>query len=88
MSPELTREERIEQLTFLFAIVCTYYNDYLIYDFKNGKQRRSRQGGQNKYMTLYDLNWMKKYLTLTHSLTKVLIDPRSVHLGALGTHFL
>lgn len=42
----------------------------------------------NKFMTLYDLNWIKKYMTLTHYLTKVLIDPKPVHLGALGTHFL
>ncbi|KAK8887912.1 hypothetical protein M9Y10_038971 [Tritrichomonas musculus] len=38
LTPELTRSQRIELLTFGFAIVSTYYNDYIIYDFKNGKQ--------------------------------------------------
>ena len=88
MKSDLTREQRIEQITFGFAIVCTYYNDYLKYDFEKGKQRRNRLGGQNKWMTLFDLTWMKKYMTLAISLTKVLIDPRAIHLGALGTHFL
>ena len=88
MESDLTREQRIERITFGFSIVCTYYNDYLKYDFEKGKQRRNRLGGQNKWMTLYDIIWMKKYMTLAISLTKVLIDPRSVHLGALGTHFL
>ena len=38
MKSDLTREQRIEQITFGFAIVCTYYNDYLKYDFEKGKE--------------------------------------------------
>mgnify|MGYP001067132038 CR=1 FL=1 len=43
-------------------------------------------------MTLYDPIYIKKYIFLTISLynplVKILTDERSVHLGALGTHFL
>ena len=88
MSENLTREQRIEQLSFGFSLVATYYNEFLIYDFQNGLQRSSRAGGKNNYMTLYDIIWMKKYMSLTLSLTKVLNDNREIHLGALGTHFL
>lgn len=88
LSTKLTREQRIEQLTFGFSLVVTYYHEYIVYDFQNGKQSSSRNGGKNPNMTLFDLSWMKKYLSLTISLCKILIDPRAVHLGALGTHFL
>ena len=88
MSEHLTRAQRIEQLSSGFALVATYYNEYLIYDFQNGLQSSSRAGGKNNFMTLFDLIWMKKYMSLTLSLTKVLNDNREIHLGALGTHFL
>ena len=39
-------------------------------------------------MTLYDPIWLKKYMTLTVSLSLILNDNRPVHLGSLGTHFL
>ena len=87
-SPDLTREQRVEQLTFGFSIVITYYNDYILYDFQNGLQSRNRMGGKNQFMTLYDPIWMKKYLSLTISLSKSLSDHHKIHLGALGTHFL
>lgn len=87
-SAELTREKRIEQLTFGFSIVSTYFNDYLKYDFQGGLQRRNKNGGHNKHMTLFDPIWMKKYMSLTISLSKILIDRRHIHLGSLGTHFL
>lgn len=88
LSTQLTREQRIEQLTYGFLIVYTYYQDYLHYDFTNGLQRRTRNGGQNQFMTLFDPIWIRKYLTLTISLVITLSNPKSVHLGALGTHFL
>lgn len=88
MSDNLTREQRLEQQSLGFSIIATYYNDFLSYDFETGLQKRNRDGGKNKHMTLYDVIWMKKYMSLCISLTKVLVDPKSVHLGALGTHFL
>ena len=88
LSKELNREQRIEQLTFGFLLIANYYKEYILYNFEEGKQSRSRDNGENKHMTIYDPVWMKKYLSLTISLVKILVDERSVHLGALGTHFL
>ena len=88
LSTELTRAQRIEQLTYGFALVFTYYHDFLSYDFQNGLQSSSRNGGHNQHMTLFDIKWMKKYLSLVISLVKILVDPKAVHLGSLGTHFL
>lgn len=86
MEDNLTRKQRLEQLSLGFSIVATYYNEYLSYDFETGLQRRNRDGGKNKHMTLFDLIWMKKYMSLL--LTRILINPKAVHLGAIGTHFL
>lgn len=88
MSTELTRQQRIEQLTFGFSIVAIYYNDYQKYDFSKGLQRKFRCSGKNNYMTLYEPIRMKKYMSLTISFTKALGDPKAIHLRALGTHLL
>lgn len=64
------------------------YNDYSQYDFNSGLQSRNRNGGQNNHMTLYDPIWLKKYMSLTVSLSLILKDNKPVHLGSLGTHFL
>ena len=80
LSTKLTREQRIEQITFGFSIDITYYHEYMLYDFQNGKQSSSRNGGKNPNITLFDISWMKKYLSLTISLCKILIDPRAVHI--------
>lgn len=53
LSTKLTREQRIEQLTFGFSLVVTYYHEYIVYDFQNGKQSSSRNGGKkSKYDTI------------------------------------
>lgn len=87
MENNLTREQRLEQLSLGFSIVAIYYNKYLSYDFETGLQPRNRDGGKNKHMALFDLIWMKKYMNLYLSLTRVLINLKAVHLGTLGTHF-
>ncbi|KAK8899123.1 hypothetical protein M9Y10_001424 [Tritrichomonas musculus] len=88
LSEGLNREQRLEKLNLGFSIALTYYKEYVNYDFTKGLQSRNRNGGNNRHMTLFDPIWLKKYLTLTYSLSKVLIDLDAVHLGSLGTHFL
>lgn len=87
-STELNRNQRIEQLSFGCSIALIYYNDYINYNFEKGKQSRSRQGGTNQHMTLFDPIWLKKYISLTTSLVQVIREQKEVHLGSLGTHFL
>ena len=87
-STELNRNQRIEQLSFGCSIVLIYYNDYINYNFEKGKQSRSRQGGTNQHMTLFDSIWLKKYISLTTSLVQVIREQKEVHLGSFGTHFL
>ena len=85
LSESITRSERIESLTFGFCIIMIYYFEYKNY---NGLQKKRRDKGRNKLMTLFDPIWMKKYMSLTISLANVIGNPKEVHLGALGTHFL
>ena len=85
LSEEITRSERIEALTLGFCILMIYYFEYKDY---SGKQSKRRDKGRNKLMTLFDPIWIKKYMSLTISLTRVIADRKEVHLGALGTHFL
>lgn len=87
LSTKLSREQRIEQLTYGFSIVFSY-QEYLHHDFATGLQRRNRDGGRNQFMTLFDQIWIRKYLTPTILLVIAIGDPKCIHLGSLGTHFL
>lgn len=86
-SDQLTRSQRIEQLTFGCSLVLIYYNEYMRYDFDNGLQRRNKNKGSNLHMTLHDPIWARKYISLTISLANVLSDQRYIHLGSCGSHF-
>ena len=87
-SQDMTREKRLKLLSIGFAIVHIYYSELCIFKKGKGKQTKSRMKGRNLKMMLYDRVWCKKFISLTYSLSSIISDPRSVQLGACGTHFL
>lgn len=72
---DLSREDRINNLTNAFCMMWLYFDE-------------SKQQGINKSHCIYDTIFCTKFLSLCISLCTIIATPLGVHLGALGTHWL
>ena len=84
MNEELTREERIQYLTIGFCIVALYYDD-AIHQLNESQSHKATEGSK---ITLFNLDYCKKYLSLCWSLSQPITEQKCVRLGSLGTHML
>ena len=84
MNKEITREQRLNYLTIGFCILALFHRDLL--REKTGGQSDSNIEGSD--LTLYNLDYVKKYLSLAYSLSRQTYDGRCCRLGSLGTHLL
>ena len=87
---DLDRSTRIEMLSLGYSIVLLYLCELEKYsNFKKTRlQTTSKHGGKSTHLTLMDKKWCSKHLSLCSSLVCLLIDPRALELGALGSHWL
>lgn len=88
MDQELTRMERLDYLATAWALFWCYKEAYTKIPPQHRCQTAGKAKGTNKAMQIYDVNTLDKGLALFYSLSRVIADPRPVHLGALGTHWL
>lgn len=90
MKNDIDRSTRIEMLSLGYSIVFLYLcelEEYSKYK-KTRLQTTSKHGGKSTHLTLMDKKWCSKYLSLCSSLVCLLMDPRALELGALGSHWL
>ena len=88
MERSLSREQRLNYLSTVWAFLWCYIAAYTEIPPAARGQSPTREKGKSEHMQIYDLNSLHKGLSLCFSLSKVISDPRPVHLGALGTHWL
>ena len=84
MNEKLTREERIQYLTIGFCIVALFYDD-AIHRLNECQSYNATEGSK---ITLFNLDYCKKYLALCWSLSQPITEHKCVRLGSLGTHML
>lgn len=85
MSNDMTRNQRLSYLSLCWAFFWVYKT---IYNNCQTSQTSSKMKGKNMHMMIYDKNTIDKALSLCYSLSIIISDSRTVHLGALGTHWL
>ena len=88
MNQELTRVERLNYLATAWALFWCYKEAYTKIPVQYRCQTAGKAKGQNQAMQIYDVNTLEKGLALFYCLSRVIADPKPVHLGALGTHWL
>lgn len=84
LNQDLTRSERLQFLSYSWS----FFYVYRYYIKKSPNQNPKKMKGKNNSMCPYDSNTLDKVLSLIYSLCCILKDPRSVHMGSLGTHWL
>lgn len=88
MDRELTRQERLDYLSTSWAFFWCYKQAYNFSKRDDLGQTTQRTKGTNEKMAIYDEITLDKGMSLFYSLSRVISDPKAVHLGALGTHWL
>lgn len=88
MDSDLTRQERLDYLSTAWAFFWCYKLAYTVSIREDLQQTADRKKGLNERMQIYDEITLDKGLSLFYSLSRIIADPRPVHLGALGTHWL
>ena len=89
MDSNLTRNERWNYLSQAWAFFWCYKQTYT-----NSLPRSlpvqcpSKRRGTNQRMAIYDKITCDKAISLCYALSRIIADSRTVHLGALGTHWL
>ena len=88
MDRELTRQERLDYLSTSWAFFWCYKQAYNCSNRDDLGQTTQRNKGTNEKMAIYDEITLDKGMSLFYSLSRIISDPKAVHLGALGTHWL
>ena len=84
MREDITRDKRLEYLTIGFCIMALYHDD-AIHNMSPEQNHRDIEGSS---YSLFNSDYVKKYMSLAWSLARTMIDPRTMKLGSLGTHVL
>lgn len=88
MTSELTRTERLDYLSRAWGFFWCYKQACVSSLPSIPQHAQTKMKGQNLKMAIYDQNTLDKSISLCYALSRIIADPRAVHLGALGTHWL
>lgn len=72
---KLTRTERLQNITIAFSFMLLYREEIKL-------QQSPREN------CVFDMIFCNKFISLCQSLSVIISNPKAVHLGALGTHWL
>ena len=84
MNETISRADRIRYLTIGFCIIALYYDD-AVHQLNECQSHKAVEGNN---ITLFNLDYCKKYLALCWSLSQPITELKCVRLGSLGTHML
>ena len=85
MEEKLTREERVNLLLCGWAVMFLYYVSMVKYKPDSCESPTLKKDG-NRPISLWHVDHVKRYLSSIVCIVKVLLDGKSVNLGALGSH--
>ena len=88
MDSNLTRNQRLNYLSQAWAFFWCYKQAYTNSLPSVPAQSASKMKGTNQRMAIYDKITCDKAISLCYALSRIIADPKAVHLGALGTHWL
>ena len=89
MSNNITRQDRIELLLYGWSVMMLYYISMMKYkeecsDSQASSQTLKRNG--SRPIALWHADHVRRYISSVTNIIAALLDRRSIHLGALGSH--
>ena len=85
MDADLSRHDRIGLLTDAFCVMFLFYESLLWYKPNAECTISLRRDGKSK-ISLWHREFAEQYLSSVYMILHCLMDPRPIHLGALGSH--